>query len=96
MKMGSSDNITGVSYADIGDDNHDDLSFYSRRRMGNIVVLLITLTLYCFPMIISITLYFQDIYATHLIEQKPTLFASHVITSTVELTFFFTVQLQYN
>lgn len=94
--MGSSDNITGVSYADIGGDNHDDLSFYSRRRMGNIVVLLITLTLHCFPMIISITPYFQDIYATHLIEQKPTLFASHVITSTVELTFFFTVQLQYN
>lgn len=83
MKMGSSDNITGVSYADIGDDNHDDLSFYSRRRMGNIVVLLITLTLHCFPMIISITLYFQDIYATHLIEQKPTLLASHVTTSAV-------------
>lgn len=83
MKMGSSDNITGVRYADIGDDNHEDPSFYSRRRMGNIVVLLITLTLHCFPMIILITLYFQDIYATHLIEQKPTLLASHVTTSAV-------------
>lgn len=66
MKMGSSDNITGVRYADIGDDNHEDPSFYSRRRMGNIVVLLITLTLHCFPMIILITLYFQDIYANPL------------------------------
>lgn len=66
MKMGSSDNITGVRYADIGDDNHEDPSFYSQRRMGNIVVLLITLTLHCFPMIILITLYFQDIYANPL------------------------------
>lgn len=66
MKMGSSDNITGVSYADIGDDNHEDPSFNSRRRMGNIVVLLITPTLHCFPMIILITLYFQDIYANPL------------------------------
>lgn len=53
-------------YYRIGDDYHDDLSFYSRRRLGNIVVLLITLTLHCFPMIILITLYFQDIYANPL------------------------------
>lgn len=34
--------------------------------MSNIVDLLITLTLHCFPMIILITLYFQDIYANPL------------------------------
>lgn len=32
MKKGSSDNITGVSYADIGGDNHDDPSFYLRNE----------------------------------------------------------------
>lgn len=32
MKMGSSDNITGVIYADIGGDNHDDPSFYLRNE----------------------------------------------------------------
>lgn len=78
MKMGSSDNITGVSYADNGDDYHDDLSFYSRRRMGNIVVLLITLTLHCFSMIILIN---HAVLSRHL--RKPTLLASHVTTSAV-------------
>lgn len=58
MKMGFSDNIIGVSYVDIGDDNYDDLSFYLWRRMGNIVVLFIILILYCFLMIILIMLYF--------------------------------------
>lgn len=58
MKMGFSDNIIGVRYVDIGDDNYDDLSFYLWRRMGNIVVLFIILILYCFLMIILIMLYF--------------------------------------
>lgn len=58
MKMGFSDNIIGVRYVDIGDDNYEDLSFYLWRRMGKIVVLFIILILYCFLMIILIMLYF--------------------------------------